>query len=78
MKKELAEQEKAKHTNLVNKLLIHKNHNAKMLVMEIGINAKFPGGDSYFVYCKLRGKSGDVTETLEYVLANYCVSVVPM
>jgi hypothetical protein len=73
MKKELAELEKERHTNLENKMLMHKKYDAKMKVVEIGIEETCTKSNDFYVYCKLKGKLGDVTETLDYVLKNYGV-----
>ena len=73
MKKELAELEKEKHINLENKTLVHKKYNAKMKVIEVGIEEVCGKSNDFYVYCKLKGKLGNVTETLEYVLKNYGV-----
>jgi hypothetical protein len=71
MKKELAELEKEKHVDLENKILMHKKYNAKMKVIEVGIEETCTKSNDFYVYCKLKGKLGNVTETLEYVLKNY-------
>ena len=76
MKKQEAEAEKIKHSNLQDKVLTHKKYNAKMQVVEIGVNEISPNSDSYYVYCKLKGCLGEnVIETLDYVLKNYSVAV---
>jgi len=75
MEKELAGQEKAKHANLQNKILIHKERREKMQVVEIGVGETSKASDDFYVYCKLKGREGDVTETLDYVLANYTTNL---
>ena len=71
MKKEFAEKEKEKYMNLQSKTLVHKKYNAKMKVIEIGIEKRHPNSNDFFIYCKLKGKLGNVMETIEYVLSNY-------
>lgn len=67
----MAELEKKKHIDLENKTLTHKKYGAKMKVLEMGVEETCGKSDDFYVYCKLKGKLGDVTETLEYVLRNY-------
>jgi hypothetical protein len=71
MKKNLAEEEQSKHANLRGKVLEHKKYKAKMQVVDIGVEETPHKSNDYYVYCKLKGKLGDVTETLDYVLKNY-------
>ena len=75
MNKQEAESEKTVHSNLINKVLIHNTYKQKMQVVEIGILEISIHSDSYYVYCRLKGKLGDdVVETLDYVLKHYSVA----
>jgi len=76
MKKQDAEEEKTKHANLKNKVLIHKTYKKKMQVIELGVGETAPKSNDFYVYCKLKGNLGDVTETLEYVLKHYSASLI--
>jgi len=76
MKKEMAEYEKEKHAGLQGKIFVHKKYNAEMKVVEIGIAETCSKTNDFFVYCRLEGKLGKVTETLEYVLNNYRINQV--
>jgi len=71
MKKEKAKEEKIKYANLQNKILIHKKYNTRMQIIDIGIEETCSKKNNFYVFCKLNGELGTVTETLEYVLENY-------
>ena len=74
MKMEQAKIEKEKHAGLINKVLIHKKYHARMKMVDMGVAETCSTGKDFYVYCKLKGKLGDVTETLDYVLKNYSVN----
>ncbi|HXB39132.1 MAG TPA: hypothetical protein VNZ49_01240, partial [Bacteroidia bacterium] len=61
MKKELAELEKERHVDLLNATLIHKKYNAKMKIVDIGVEETYAKSNDFYVYCKLKGKLGNVT-----------------
>lgn len=73
MKKEQAEIEKEKYTSLQDKVVVHKKYNARMKIVDMGVAETCSMSKDFYVYCKLKGKLGDVTETLDYVLKNYSV-----
>ncbi len=71
MNKKEAETEIIKYEHLKNKELIHNTYKMRVKVVEIGIAETTVGSRNFDVYFKLNGKVGKITETLEYVLANY-------
>jgi hypothetical protein len=42
-----------------------------MKLVEMGVEQTCSKGNNFYVYCKLKGRLGNVTESLEYVLKNY-------
>jgi len=75
MKKEAAEKEKEKHASLQDMTIMHKKYNAKMKVVEMGVEETCAKSNDFYVYCKLKGKLGNVTESLDYVLKNYTTNL---
>lgn len=71
MKKQEAESEKEKYNKLLNTTLVHTKYNARMKLVEMGVEQTCSKGNNFHVYCKLKGKLGNVTESLDYVLKNY-------
>jgi hypothetical protein len=64
---------KEKYAGLTGMILVHKVYKQKMKVIETGIMETPDNDDRYLVYCRLTGELGHITETLDYVLANYSV-----
>lgn len=73
MTKEQAEKEKSKYANLVGKILVHKEYQKKMHVLELGVEQKAPGTAKHYIYCRMKGELGEVVEPIEYVLKHYAV-----
>jgi hypothetical protein len=75
MEKKQAEQERIKYANLENKIVVHKTSGKKMQVIRVGIGETTPKSNNFYLYCELKGDLGHITETIEYVLANYTSKV---
>lgn len=73
MNRAQAEKEVAKYLFWNNKKLFHREYRKRMTVLEIGVAETSPDSGEFFVYCRLEGDLGEVTETIEYVSNNYVV-----
>lgn len=66
-----AEKEAARYSRWNNLKLVHRQYRKSMKVVDIGVAEISPGSPEFFVYCRLEGDLGEVTETIDYVANNY-------
>lgn len=71
MDMKVAEDEKIRHANLQDKVLVHKKFKKRMQVLDLRVNEIIPASGIYKVICRMRGELGEIDEPLDEVLKNY-------
>ncbi len=72
MEREQAEAQLNSHLILKDKFLMHKSYQEKMQLIEMGVT-RTQKSNACYIYCKLKGRYGQVIKSLDYILEYYTV-----